>query len=221
MEEFFDIFLFLLLVVIVALIGGLIYLTIAAPQLAYLATIGIWVGIAGGLGFWIRHLIRKKRLGKYYSLFQEISRWQKTVQQTFRKLDPSLKRSFQSSRTKISRLCQHAKACIWKIHDIDRSLSALETKQLNMPISIGQEPAESIPKNQNLYYKNIRMIESSKKAYIEQVEQVLQFLHSLHAQLLTLRYTSSSADIHQEIAGTLDDLLAELQALEEISELPE
>ena len=223
MEEFFDIFLFLLLVIIVALTGGLIYLTIVAPQLAYVATIVILGGMVGGLGFWIRHLIRKKRLGIYYSLLQEISRWHKTVLRTFSKLDPSLKRSLKPLRTKISKLCQQAKVCIWKIYDIEKSLSALEAKELDMSIHLhspGQESAANILHNQDRYYKNICTIESSKKKYIEQVQQALQFLQSLHAQLLTLRYTSSFTGVQQEIIETLDDLLAELQALKEISELP-
>ena len=222
MEEFFDIFLFLLLLVVIILIGGLIYLAITAPRLAYVTMVGVLAAIGGGGGLWIRHIIRKKRLGSYYLLLKEISRRRKEISRTFRKLDASLRRGLKPLRSKIFRLCREAKTCIWKIYDIEKTLSALEAKQTKMssrllPDFSGQDTAKRILHDQSRYYQNIHTIESSQRKYVEEVQQVLQFLQTFNAQLITLRYASNQTDIQDEIAETLDELLVEMQALEEIS----
>jgi hypothetical protein len=80
-----------------------------------------------------------------------------------------------------------------------------------------QRNLQAYCKIENETCQNIRAIQSSKDQYIQQIQQVLQFLQELNSQILALRYSPSNIEMGNEIAATIDELLIEMKALEEIT----
>lgn len=221
MEDFIDVFLVLLLLVVVVIAGLLIFLLLKNPPLAYLLIGFFMLSAATGVGLWIRKWSRKKRMGTYYPMFVTISRSRKDIFRSVKKLDRHLQATLTPLFPKIDTLCVEARQCIWKIQDIEKNLTALEAKQH----PTYQQQYSPLPKNMGKtrmvqshkkYYENIQAVKSSKTQHIQQLQQILQFLQELHSQILALRYSQSTPDLGDAIGETIDELLLNMKALEEI-----
>lgn len=220
MEDFIDIFLVLLLLVVIALAGLLIFLLLKNPPLAYLIMCFLILGIATGIGVWLRKLYRKKRMGTYYPTFVTISQSRKEIFRSVKKLDRHLRTTLTPLFPKINTLCSEAQKCIWKIQDIERNLTSLEAKQrstyqYHSPSSKDRGTTEMVQSNKK-YYENIQTVKFSKAQYIQHLQRICQLLQELNSQILALRYSQSAPKMEGSIMETIDDLLIKMRALEEI-----
>lgn len=223
MEEFFDYLLGLLLLVIIGITGALIYFSIHAPLIAYLL-VGILVGLfTGVIGFFVRRSLRKKRLGSYASLLQSIAHSYKDIAGDFRRLDRHAKNGLKPLWPKIKKLRKTAKAYVWKVCDIDKTLETLGGQQSEpnilsqTPLSKDARTHEKAIEYHKRYYAQIHKIEASKTKYLQEIQEALQYFHSLHAQLLALRYSPNHSDMQNKLSETLDELLIDMEALDEVN----
>lgn len=220
MEDFFDYILGLFLVVLLGMIGALIYFSIHAPLLAHILASSLVAICIGGISLLVRGTIRKKRLGDYYPLLQSISQSHKEVTNAFRRLERPARTGLKPLLPKIKLLRKTVKEHIWRIYRIDKTLLRLNqqpTPELSVhPPFFKNNPDERKIDYHKHYYENIQKIEASKTQYLREIQEALQYLHSLHAQLLALQYSLHEVNIAGTMAETLDELLIEMEALQEI-----
>lgn len=225
MEDFIDYILFLLLLIVLGITGLLIFLLFNSPRLAYALVVILFLGTTGGIGVWVRKIFRKKRLGAYYPLFLAISQSKKEIIKSVKKLNRDLRSNLPPLFPKLNKLCMEVQQCIWKLQDIDNTLASLEAKkhserhQRHQPLrtspKVHKESTRAVASS-NRYYENIRAIETSRQRYLQQIQEVLQFLQEFNSHLLALRYAHSTFEVDSDITETLDELLIELKTLEEI-----
>jgi hypothetical protein len=222
MEEFFDYILLLVLIFMIIFTSLLIFLLIKNPLAGYILMISVIFGIAGGIGVLGRKFHRKKRLGSYYEMFQDISRSQKEIHRSSRYLERHLQKIIKQQFPKIRQLCQESQRCIHKIVEIDNVLSDLENEQNAkhrnfLKQVIGESSRkEKIRESDTRYWENIKTITDSRKRYLQTVQQVLQFLQELNSHILALKYSPFKSEIHTQIMEAIDDLLIEIQTLKEM-----
>ena len=220
MEDFFDYILGFVLLVLLGMIGALIYFSVHAPLLANLLAISLVALCIGGTSLLARGILQKKRLGDYYPLLQSISQSHKEVTKAFRRLGRPVRKGLKPLLPKIKLLQRTVKEHLWRIYRIDRTLLRLNQQQTpELPVYVRfskDNPDERTIEYHKHYYENIQRIEASKTQYLREIQEALQYLHSLHAQLLVLQYSPHKANIAGTMAETLDELLIEMETLQEI-----
>lgn len=197
MEDFIDFLLMLLLLLVMLMSGLLIYLLLNAPELAYLLIATLSASGALGVGMWIRHFSRKKRLGTYYTLFTATESAHKELITTIKKLKQPLRRLFIPLYPKIKNLRKEVQQTLLKIQEIDKTLQKLETNPLKQ--------------------ENIHSLQTSKINYLHHIQQSLQFLQQSNIQIVALKHSRNLATIEPTIKETLDELLIEMEAIKEFS----
>lgn len=215
MEEFFDYLLGLLLVVLLAIIGLLLYFSIRAPLIAYFLAGAFLTICAGVVGFLIRSALQKKRLGSYYPLLLSISQSYKDVNKAFRKLDRHARKGLRSLYPKIKELRQVARASIWRIYDIDKTLKKLESQHPHSS-HLNSAMDDRMIESHKRYYEHIQTIETLRTKYLQEIQEALQFLQSLHAQLAAFRYAPNYTEMQNKLSETLDELLVTMKALDDV-----
>lgn len=221
MGDFLDFIVFIAIVLVLLLMGGFVYLLGSSPLIAYgLLFVGL-LGIAAWVGSWGWKRYRKQRLGPYYETFSALLQAKKDVMRSMRKLDPRLRQSLQRHTPRIKLLHREAQHCLLKLAEIDETLSAFKAKQQLPTTSSGQEGDSAemdrkLRESSKRYSRNIEAIQASKRQYSQQVQQVLHFLQELNSQMTALRYSHKKQEIEQDIAATIDDLLIDIQALDDI-----
>ena len=220
MGDFLDFIVFIAILVVLLLMGGFVYLLGTNPLIAYGLLFGGLLGIAVWIGAWGWKRYRKQHLGPYYETFSALLQAKKDVMQSMQKLDPHLRQSLKRHTPRIKLLHREAQHCLLKLAEIDEMLSAFEAKQ-QLPTSFGQkggtaEMDRKLRESNERYSRNIEAIQASKRQYSQQVQQVLHFLQELNSQMTALRYSHKKQEIEQDIAATIDDLLIDIQALDDI-----
>jgi DNA repair exonuclease SbcCD ATPase subunit len=221
MEEFFDYILWLLLAILLALTGALVYFLFHNPFLAYLLLGVIGGATAIGAGVFLRGVFRKKRLREYYSLSLTITQTYKDILAAYRKLKRPAQKNLRVFLPKIKKLHKAARKHIWRIHDIEQTLKQLERQhqRSSVPDNVpppAQHSQQRLLGSHHRYYDNIRTIEASKTRYLQEIQEVVQFFQSFQTQVVALRYSQNQTGMHQEMSETLHELLLEMKALDEV-----
>ncbi|PIE34496.1 hypothetical protein CSA56_07565 [candidate division KSB3 bacterium] len=224
MEEFIDFILIAILIIVIAFSGLLIFLLRYNPSMAYWLSAVTFSGLVIGSGLLIRKIYRKKLLGEYYDLFQECSRLSKAIAHSTKRLERHTRKNIRGQLPKIHTLCRKTRKRLKQLVEIDNTLHTFEQQEpsgsthTSSATSQNQYTAEKISASSKLYRENIKKIERSKQQYLQDVQQVIRFLHELHSQILALRYSQQKGGIHIQIAETIDELLIDMQTLEEMSQ---
>jgi len=211
MENFIDLFLGFLVVIVIAVTGGLIFLFIKDPAAAY----GVmWSGIGAilfGAGFTGWKFYQKKQFGSYYDTMKELTQLYKEIIRTARQLEPSVKKAIRVQFPKMRQLRYEAQRRIHKVIDIEKDLRKIEKQHLtnNLP-AFSQTPASR-------YNINIKTIEQAKGEYLQDIQNIIRFFHEMNSQLFVLKYANEKTVIQSKIAGMIDELLIDMQTLEEIT----
>lgn len=204
MEDFFDYALGIVLIALLSMIGLLVYFSSHAPLLAHFLASVVLAGFIGGAIIVVLWIIQRKRIENYYPLLQTFSRAYKDVKKAFKTLDRPMRRSLKPLLPKIKRLRKAIRNHIWKLYAIDKTLKTLHQHQ------------HSILLPHQHYYEHIHAIETSKTQYLAEIQNALQYLHTLQAQLLAIHYTPPNSNIAHIIPETLDELLIEIETLREV-----
>lgn len=207
MENFIDLFLMFLIVVIIAMTGGLIILFIKDPITGYWV---LWSGVGvilTGIGLAGWKFYRKKRLGAYHDTLNELIHVHKEIIRTVKHVEPSVKKAIRAHFPQMRHLHREAQRRIYKILDIEKDLRKIENQQFT----------QSIPALPLRYQRNIARIKQARSQYLRDTQQIIRFFHEINSQLLALKYANEQTGIEHKIAGMIDDLLIDMQTLQEIT----
>lgn len=207
MENFIDLFLLFLIVVIIVMTGGLIVLFIKDPITGYWV---LWSGtgvIFSGIGLAGWKFYQKKRLGAYNETLNELTHIHKEIIRTVKHLEPSARKAIRTHFPQMRHLYHEAQRRIYKILDIEKDLRKIENQQFTKSIS-------ALPLR---YQRNIATIEQARNQYLRDTQQIIRLFHEINSQLLALKYVDEQAGLEHKVAGMIDDLLIDMQTLQEIT----
>ncbi|MCP4400655.1 MAG: hypothetical protein GY801_25560 [bacterium] len=223
MEEFIDYILYLILIAVIVFTGALIFFSIEDPAMVYRLLTFFLCGLTGGIGFFVRKIVQKRRLGEYYELSREFPQIRKDIQRSTKRLERHSRRIMKEQFPKIRRLCSQAEQRLKKVVEIERTLHSFERKQLSSSPLASDRTSTDTQANGKLYASrerylhNIQKIEQSQQQNLQQIHEILRFLHELNSQILALKFSEEKHGLPEEIAETIDELLIEVQSLEELT----
>ncbi len=211
MENFIDVLLTLMIIVVIVITGSLIFLFIKYPITGYWvmwSAIGMMLIGIGGISW---KFYQKKRMGSYNETLKELIQLHKEIIRSTRGLEPSLKKAIRAHFPKMRQLRYEARRRIYKILAIEKDLHQAEKQQFtSSPLSLPRTTTQR-------YQLNIKTIEQAKSLYIKDTQHIIRFFHEMNSQILALKYANEKAAIQNKIAEMIDDLLIDMQALEEIT----
>ena len=220
MEEFIDYILYLVLIVIIAFTGMLIFFLIKDPAMAYRLLALFLSMLAGGIGLVIRKSYRKKRLGKYYELSREIPQIQKDIRRSTKRLERHSRKMMKEQFPKIRKLCSQAQQRLKNVAEIERTLRSFEKKQpsnSSLTSNLSEKERRKLYASKERYLHNIQRIKESKRLNLQQVQEILRILHELNSQILALKFSEETPGLQEDIGDTIGELLVEMQSLEELT----
>ncbi len=223
MEESIDYILYLILIAVIVFTGTLVFFLIEEPAIAYRLLTLFLCGLAGGIGVFVRRIYQKKRLGEYYELSRELPQIRKEIQRSTKRLERHSRKMIEEQFPKIRKLCSQAQQRLKKVLEIGRTLRSFEKKHMSSNLlassqaSIDKHAVGKLYASRERYFHNIQKIEQSQQQNLQQIHEILRFLHELNSQILALKFSEEKHGLPEEIAETIDELLIEVQSLEELT----
>ena len=216
MDEFIDVILIILLVLIIGWLGLTTYLLLRYPMAGYWSIFALLAFIGGGVGVAGWRWARRRRLGAYYEMWQDLTLARKTLQRAINRAERPWRKVLRLQLPQIDKLCREARQRIDKIATIDRLLNTLhDSPAVSIPLQ-GVKGHSKIISSQQRSQTNLQEIQQSQAQYLQDVQQVSKFLHEMHTKVLALTYAHGDTNL-QELTAMIDDVLIDIQTFEELS----